>query len=331
MTERPTTVIAAFFSNLVIAVAKFVAFFFTGSSSLLAEGFHSVADTGNQALLMLGHRRSKRSASAQHPFGFAPERYFWAFVVAIVLFSLGSLLSFFEGWNKLTAPHPIESPAWAFAVLGIGVIAESIALRLALKQANKDPDMSWFQYIRTTKAGENPVVLLEDSAAETGLLTALIGVTLAVVTGDGRWDAVGSIGIGLILAFVSGLLAVEMKSLLIGEAASDADLREIEAALESEPRLEKILVLRTMHRGPEDLLVNARVELSDDLGFRDVATAVSDLKQSIRDRVPIANRIFIEPGVGGEADDPRRRDSASPDSGPSSAIRPKPRADGPDV
>lgn len=298
MADRPKSVVAAFFSNLAIAIAKFTAFFFTGSSSLLAEGFHSVADTGNQALLFLGHRRSQRKASEEHPFGFAPESYFWAFVVAIVLFALGSLLSFFEGWEKLADPTPIESPVWAFAVLGIGLLTESIGLRIAVKKADKAPEMSWFEHIRTTKAGENPVVLLEDTAAEAGLMVALVGVTLAVVTGDGRWDAMGSFGIGLILAFVSGLLAVEMKSLLIGEAASATDRGEIEAVLEDDPRVEQILVLRTMHRGPEELLVNARVELSSGLGLDEVARAISELKSAVRDRLPIARQVVIEPGMG---------------------------------
>lgn len=297
MAQRPRTVIVAFFANLVIAVAKFAAFFFTGSSSLLAEGFHSVADTGNQSLLYLGHKRSRRKATAQHPFGYAPETYFWAFVVAIVLFALGSLLSFFEGWNKLTDPHPIESPVWAFSVLGVGFVSESIALTMAVRKANKTPDESWFQYLRTTKEGENPVVLLEDSAAELGLMVAVIGVALAVITGDARWDATGSLAIGLILALVSALLAIEMRSLLIGEAASDENRAKIESVLENAPDLERILDLRTMHRGPEDLLVNARIELSPGIDFDEAARRVEELKAAIRERVPIANRIFIEPGT----------------------------------
>ena len=296
-TGRPTAVIAAFVSNLLIAVAKFVAFSFTGSSSMLAEGFHSVADTGNQALLLLGRHRARRAASRQHPFGYAPERYFWAFVVAIILFAFGAVFSFWEGFQKLSDPHPIESPIWAFGVLGVAIAVESVALTIAVREANRTRTGSWWRHIRSTKDAENSVVLLEDSAAEVGLIVALVGVSLTVATGDARWDALGSLAIGAILAFVSALLATEMRSLLIGEAAGHAHRDAIVTAIRAEPTLERLVELRTMHLGPDDLMVTARVELDARLTFDDAAGAITAIERRIRDAVPIATEIFIEPAT----------------------------------
>jgi cation diffusion facilitator family transporter len=300
--EKPTTVIAAFLANLAIAIAKFVAFSFTGSSSLLAEGFHSVADTGNQVLLLLGRHRAGKAASEEHPFGYAPERYFWAFVVSMVLFSLGALLSFFEAYEKYTNPHPIESPIWAFAVLGVAILAESIGLSLAVREANHERRGSWWRYIRSTKDAETSVVLLEDTAAEIGLTVAIFGVSMAVVTGDGRWDALGSFVIGLILAFVSGLLATEMRSLLVGEAARREDREAIREAIREEPRLERLLELRTMHLGPEELMVTARIELDAALSFDEAAGVIGDIEHRIRRRLPIAKQIYLEPSLGSGPD-----------------------------
>jgi cation diffusion facilitator family transporter len=294
---RPIAVVAAFVSNLLIAVAKFVAFSFTGSSSMLAEGFHSVADTGNQALLLLGRNRSQRAASSRHPFGYAPERYFWAFVVAIILFAFGAVFSFWEGYQKLSDPHPIESPIWAFAVLGIAIAVESVAFTIAVKEANRTRTGSWWQYIRSTKDAENSVVLLEDAAAQVGLAVAIVGVSLAVTTGDARWDALGSLAIGAILAFVSGLLATEMRSLLIGEAVSPVNRDRIIEAIQAEPALERLMELRTMHLGPDEVMVTARVELAAELTFDDAARTVAAIEERIREAVPIATEIFIEPAV----------------------------------
>lgn len=295
---RPIVVIAAFVSNLLIAIAKFAAFSFTGSSSMLAEGFHSVADTGNQALLLLGRHRSQRAASSEHPFGYAPERYFWAFVVAIILFAFGAVFSFWEGYQKLTDPHPIESPIWAFAVLGVAAAVESVAFTIAVREANRTRTGSWWQHIRSTKDAENSVVILEDAAAEVGLVVAIVGVSLAVTTGDARWDALGSLAIGAILAFVSGLLAKEMRSLLIGEAASPVHRDRITEAIRGEPTLERLVDLRTMHLGPDDLMVTARVQLRSELTFDEAARAVTSIEDRIRATVPIATEIFIEPAVG---------------------------------
>ncbi|MEY2400468.1 MAG: hypothetical protein QOJ08_579, partial [Ilumatobacteraceae bacterium] len=226
-------IIAAFFANLGIAIAKFVGFLITRSAGLLAESGHSLADTGNQALLMLGSKRGKMPADRSHPFGYGPERYFWAFVVALVLFSMGGLFALYEGVEKLRHPHTVENPAVAFAILLIAVALESYSLRTAVKESNhvRQPGTGWRSFIRTSKAPELPVVLLEDVGAEIGLLFALIGLTIAEITGNPRWDAVGSIAIGVLLVVIALILAREMKPLLIGEGASDTDIDKIRHAL----------------------------------------------------------------------------------------------------
>lgn len=212
---------AAFLANLGIAIVKFVAFLFTGAASMLAESIHSVADTGNQALLTLGGRRGRQAPTAAHPFGFGRERYFWAFLVAVVLFTLGSLFALFEGYEKLRHPHAIESPGWAFGALLVAIALESWSLRTAVQEADKvRAGLSWWAFIRRSKSPELPVVLLEDVGALLGLGCALVGVSLAVVTGESRFDAVGSIAIGLLLGVIAVTLGIEMRSLLIGEAAS---------------------------------------------------------------------------------------------------------------
>ncbi len=216
-------IVAAFLANLGIALSKFVAFAVTGSASLLAEAIHSVADTGNQGLLFLGGKRSRKAPTDEHPFGFGTERYFWAFVVALVLFTLGSLFALTEGIQKLLDPHELDSPIWAFSVLGLAIVAEGLSLRTARREA--DPTRlgrTWWRFIRTTKSPELPVVLLEDTGALVGLMFALVGISLAEITGNARFDAMGSIGIGLLLGVIAVVLAIEMKSLLIGEGVAPA-------------------------------------------------------------------------------------------------------------
>lgn len=293
--DRPTAIIAAFLANLGIAVAKFVAFAFTRSSAMLAEGIHSVADTGNQALLLVGRQRARRQADEAHPFGYGHEVYFWSFLVAVVLFTVGALFSLWEGYEKLRHPHPVESPAWAIGVLVVSMVFESISLRTAVNEIGPGKRGTWWQYVRRTRSPENAVVLLEDTAAETGLLFALTGVTLAAVTHDAHWDALGSLAIGVLLAGVAAVLAVEMKSLLIGEAAERGDIRRLRAAIEADPRVECLVELRTMHLGPTDLLVAARVELDAALTFDEVAAAVDDLTAAMRDAVPSARQVYVEP------------------------------------
>ena len=291
-------IVAAFLANLGIAIAKLVAWSVTGASSMLAEGVHSMADTANQALLLLGGSRARREATTEHPFGFGRERYFWSFVVAVVLFMLGSVFALYEGFAKLRHPHALESAGWAVGVLLVAIVLESFSFRTAIREA--DPlreGRSWWAFVRHAKSPELPVVLLEDLGALLGLLIALTGVSLVVVTGDPRFDAFATLGIGLLLGVIAVVLCVEMKSLLIGEAASPRQRLEIRDGLEGTPEVRRLIHLRTLHIGPEELLVAAKVELDPDLDFAAVAAAIDHAESRVRERVPIARVIYLEPDV----------------------------------
>jgi cation diffusion facilitator family transporter len=305
-------ILAAFLANLGIAASKFLAFAVTGSASMLAEAIHSVADTGNQLLLFLGGRRSRRAPTATHQFGFGPERYFWAFVVALVLFSLGSLFALVEGVEKLLHPKELESPIWAFVVLGVAIVLEALSLRTARREAllMREPKTSWWQFIHTTKNAEIPVVLLEDTGALLGLTIALAGITLAEVTGDPEWDAAGSLGIGLLLGVIAVVLATEMKSLLIGEAASPATEQQIRDAIADGPEVARIISLRTLHHGPDDVLVAAKLELTSDT-VPALARAIDSVEARVRASVPTARLIFLEPDVY-RPPDPANQEATNP-------------------
>ncbi len=291
-------IIAAFFANLGIAAAKFVGFVLTGSAGLLAEAGHSVADTGNQGLLMFGSKRGSRAADRAHPFGYGPERYFWSFIVALVLFSMGGLFALYEGISKLGHPHEIESAVIAYVILGLSIVLETFSLRTAVREANHvRAGRSWWQFIRTAKAPELPVVLLEDVGAEAGLLFALFGLTMAEITGNPRWDAVGSIAIGLLLVVIAIILAAEMKGLLIGEAADDATLTAVEVAIEGGDEVLGVIHLRTMHLGPDQLLVAAKVEFDHALSVAGLAAAIDTTEARLRVAVPIATTVYIEPDI----------------------------------
>jgi cation diffusion facilitator family transporter len=295
-------IMAALAANLGIAVAKFVAFGFTGSTSMMAEGVHSVADSGNQALLILGRKRSERDRTPEHPFGFGRERFFYAFIVAVVLFTVGSLFSLYEGFHKFTDPHPVESPAWAFGVLVFAILLEGYSFRTAIKEAGQlRGGRSWVGFIRRAKAPELPVVLLEDLAALLGLVLALVGVALAVITGDGIWDGVGSMTIGVLLGVVAIILAIETKSLLIGEAADPEVERSIRTALESVDEVDHIIDLRTQHLGPEDLLIAAKIAVKHDDTAAQIAKGIDAAEARIRAAVPMAGHIFLEPAIGDPA------------------------------
>lgn len=291
-------IIAAFFANLGISIAKFVGFLLTGSASLLAESGHSVADTGNQSLLLFGGKRGKRPADRAHPFGYGPERYFWSFIVALVLFSMGGLFALYEGIEKLRHPHEIESAGIAFAILGVAIALETFSLRTAVKEANHvRHGRSWWNFIRTAKSPELPVVLLEDIGAEAGLFVAVGGLTLASVTDNPRWDAAGSIAIGVLLVVIAIILAIEMKGLLIGESATDENLDTISAALTGSANVLGIIHLRTMHLGPDELLVAAKVEFDHELDVKGLATAINGAEANLRAALPIATTIYIEPDI----------------------------------
>lgn len=291
-------IVAALLANFGIAVSKFVAFLLTGSSSLLAESAHSLADTGNQGLLLIGGRRAQREATARHPFGYGRDRYFYAFVVALVLFSLGSLFALYEGYEKLHEPHAINAPAIAIGVLVIAILLESFSFRTAIVEANKvRGGRNWVAYVRRATAPELPVVLLEDLAALVGLVFALLGVTLSLLTGDPVWDAVGTLAIGVLLGIVAGVLAVEMKSLLIGEAATPEAVERIRAAIESTPGVNRVIHLRTMHLGPDELLVGAKVEFTPPASLAEVTDTIDAAERRIRGAEPVARVIYLEPDL----------------------------------
>ncbi|SDG66018.1 cation diffusion facilitator family transporter [Lentzea fradiae] len=298
-TEGSTkAVVTAMLANLGIAVTKFVAFLLTASSSMLAEAVHSVADTSNQALLLLGGKRAKRAATPEHPFGYGRERYVYGFIVSIVLFTLGGLFALYEAWHKWADPHPIDSWHWVpVVVLLVAVVLEGMALRTAALESNRiRGTRSWTRFIRTAKAPELPVILLEDLGALCGLLFALLGVTMTLVTGEGRWDAAGTAMIGLLLIIIAAILAVEMKSLLIGESASREHQAAIAGALPGDG-VESVIHMRTLHLGPDELLVAAKVAIGRSASGADIAAAIDAAERRVRAAVPIARVIYLEPDV----------------------------------
>jgi cation diffusion facilitator family transporter len=292
-------IVAAFCANLGIAVAKFIGFLFTGSGSMLAESVHSVVDTGDQALLMLGGRRARKKADEQHPFGYGRERFFWAFMVAVVLFTLGGAFAVADGIDKLLHPHELERMWWAIGILGVAMVLEGLSFRTALLESRKQrrEGVRLWRYIRNAKAPEVPVVLLEDAAALAGLVIAMAAVVVSHVTGDSHWDGYGTIAIGGLLGIVAVVLATEMKSLLIGESASANQREAIGAALHIEPAVVRVIHVRTEHLGPEELLVGAKVEFLHDLTLPEVAEAVNRVEANVRANVPEARVMYIEPDV----------------------------------
>ena len=290
--------VAALVANSAIAVAKFIGFLFTRSGSMLAESVHSVADSANQALLLWGQRSAKRAPTPEHPFGYGRERYFWAFVVSLVLFSLGSLFALREAWEKIRHPHELESLEWAIGILIFAIVVEGFSLRTAVVEANKvRGQASWWQFIRRSKDPELPVVVMEDAGAMAGLVIALGAVLTAEVTGDPVWDGIGTLLIGLLLGVIAIVLALEMKSLLIGESASADNRRLIEQAVASSPSVVRVINMRTQHLGPDDLLVAAKVEFDHSLDTHGLAAAVDELETRVRDVVPAVDVMYIEPDV----------------------------------
>ncbi len=294
-------IVAALVANLGIAVTKFIAFLLTASSSMLAESIHSVADSGNQALLLLGGRRSQRSATPLHPFGYGRERYVYAFIVAIVLFSVGGLFALYEAWHKWNDPHPIDSWQWVpIVVLVVAIGMESFSLRTAIVESNRvRGDRSWVEFVRTAKAPELPVVLLEDIGALLGLVFALFGVSLTLATDDGRWDAVGTAMIGVLLVTIAAVLAVEMKSLLIGEGATPEAVRRIEQALLDceDHEVTAVIHMRTLHLGPEELLVAAKIGVAAQASGADIARVIDEAEARVRAVEPVARVIYLEPDL----------------------------------
>jgi cation diffusion facilitator family transporter len=296
--EDSRAVIAALLANLGIAASKLIAFFFTGSSSMLSESIHSIADSGNQVLLLVGRRQARREATEEHPFGYGRSRYVYAFIVSIVLFSLGGVFALYEGWHKIVHPEDLTSPAWAFCVLLVAMILEAFSLRTAVKESNLlRRGASWSRFIRGAKAPELPVVLLEDIGALLGLFFALVGITTAVFSGDGRWDGIGSLAIGGLLVVIAIFLAREMNSLLIGESGTAEHVAAICRALEGGSDIHRIIHLKTLHLGPDELMVVAKISVRHDETAATIAKAIDDAESRIRSAVPIARVIYLEPDI----------------------------------
>ena len=310
-------IVAALAANLTIAVLKFVAFILTASSSMLAEAIHSVADSGNQLLLLIGGKRAKKAASPEHPFGYGRERYIYAFIVSIVLFSVGGLFALFEAWEKLQHPHAIEGDFWwvPLAVLIGAIVAESFSFRTAIVESNHvRGKQGWVSFVRTAKQPELPVILLEDLGALLGLVFALVGVSMTLVTGDGIWDAAGTGMIGLLLVAIAVVLAIETKSLLLGESATRDDVTRISEAIEAGGH-SRIIHLKTLHLGPEELLVAAKISVGAAETGRDIAAAIDGAESRIRTAVPMARVIYLEPDLHREAGGTDERSGAGQVSG----------------
>ncbi|MCU1534795.1 MAG: cation transporter [Glaciihabitans sp.] len=291
-------ILAAGGANLGIAIVKFIAFLISGSSSMLAESVHSLADTGNQGLLLLGGRKSRKSPDASHPFGYGRERYVYAFVVSIVLFSVGGVFSVYEGIQKIGEPHPLEAPWVPIGVLLAAIVLEAFSFRTAIRESNRTRGTdSWVQFIRHSKAPELPVVLLEDFAALVGLVLALLGVGLTVITGNSVFDGIGTLCIGVLLILVALVLGMETKSLLVGEGARPGDLSSIRDAINAHPDVEALIHIKTLYLGPDELLVGAKVAFARSQRLADVATAINSVEAAIREAVPEARLIYIEPDV----------------------------------
>jgi cation diffusion facilitator family transporter len=284
-------------ANAGIAVAKFVGFAITGSASMLAEAVHSVADTSNQGLLLLGQKTSRRRATEEHPFGFGRDRYFYSFIVALMLFTLGSAFALYEGIHKVQHPEPLTSPIVAVLILVVAIGLESYSFRTAIVESRKiKGDVGWWGFIRQSRTPELPVVLLEDAGALLGLVFALFGVGLAVITGDPVWDGIGTLMIGVLLGVIAIILIIEMKSLLIGEGATPVESTAIETAIAG-GRVQRLIHIRTQYLGPDELLVAAKIALESGLPLAEVAAEIDAAEQRIRAAVPAARLIYLEPDL----------------------------------
>ncbi|WBU37031.1 cation diffusion facilitator family transporter [Homoserinibacter sp. YIM 151385] len=291
-------VVAALLANTGIAVTKFVAFLVSGSSSMLAESVHSLADAGNQLLLLLGGRRARRAADAEHPFGYGRERYVYAFVVAIILFSVGGMFSLYEGIEKIQHPHELDNVWLPIIVLLIAIVLESLSLRTAVRESNHvRGKQGWVQFVRRAKSPELPVVLLEDVAALTGLVLALLGVGLTAITGDAVFDAIGTICIGVLLVLVAIILGIETKSLLVGEGATPEETQRIREVFNAHREVEALIHMKTLYLGPEELMIAAKVAFPSQTRIAEVAASINRLEADLRETIPHARVIYIEPDI----------------------------------
>ncbi len=291
-------VLAALFGNSMIAIAKFVGFFITGSSSMLAEAIHSVADSGNQSLLLWGGRAAKKTADDEHQFGYGRERYFWSFVVALVLFALGGGFATYEGIEKILHPHEIKQAGVALGILAFGMVVEGYAFRTAVVESRPlKGDLSWWEFVKRARVPELPVVLLEDLGAMVGLMTAFVAIIIAQITGNAIWDGIGTLAIGILLLVIACILIIEMRSLLLGEGARPKEMLKIKTAINTAPHVQKLVHIRTQHLGPEELLVGAKIIFEPGLTVEELADAINSVEARIRQVVPIARPMYIEPDL----------------------------------
>jgi cation diffusion facilitator family transporter len=298
-TEGSTkAILAALVANAGIAAAKFVGFLITGSSSMLAESVHSVADTSNQGLLLFGQRQARKEATSLHQFGYGRSRYFYSFVVALVLFSLGAIFALYEGYHKISHPEPLVSPLVAVVILVMAIGLETFSFRTAMVESRPlKGGSSWWQFIRRSRNPELPVVLLEDTGALIGLVFALSGVGLTMLTGDAIWDGIGTMMIGALLGVIAVILMIEMHSLLIGEGATADDCDAIQAALEQTEHVDRVIHLRTQYLGPEEMLVGAKIALAAHTDLATVARTIDNAEAAVRAKVPAAKVIYLEPDL----------------------------------
>ncbi|MBI30773.1 MAG: cation transporter [Actinobacteria bacterium] len=297
-TTGKKTILAALIANLGIAIAKFVGFAITKSSTMLAEGIHSSADSANQLLLLMGTQRAKREPSSKHPFGYGRERYFWSFVVALILFSLGSLFAIYEGIEKIRHPHALNNASWAIGILIFGIFIESFSFRTAIVEARTiKGESTWSKFVVRSKQPEIPVVLLEDAGALFGMVIALAAISLVKITGEPIWDGIGTLSIGVLLGVIAIILAREMHSLIIGEAASEKDLSKIVNIIESNSQVAQLVEMRTQHLGPDEILIGVRVAFRENLQTKEIANLINQLEADIRIELKNAGPIFIEPEI----------------------------------
>ena len=297
-TTGKKTILAALIANLGIAIAKFVGFAITKSSTMLAEGIHSSSDSANQLLLLMGTQRAKREPSSKHPFGYGRERYFWSFVVALILFSLGSLFAIYEGIEKIRHPHALNNASWAIGILIFGIFIESFSFRTAIVEARTiKGESTWSKFVVRSKQPEIPVVLLEDAGALFGMVIALAAISLVKISGDPIWDGIGTLSIGVLLGVIAIILAREMHSLIIGEAASEKDLSKIVNIIENNSQVAQLVEMRTQHLGPDEILIGVRVAFRENLQTKEIANLINQLEADIRIELKNAGPIFIEPEI----------------------------------
>lgn len=298
-TEGSTrAIIAALAANIGIAITKFIAAAFSGSASMFAEGIHSVADSGNQILLLIGGKRAKRVATAEHPFGYGRSRYIYAFMVSIVLFAIGGLFSITEGIEKLSHPHELDNVWLPLVVLGAAIVMESFSFRTAIRESNHvRGKQGWVQFVRHAKSPELPVILLEDLAALIGLVLAFFGVGLSVITHNPIWDAIGTLAIGALLVAVAVILGLETSSLLVGEGATAEDTGKIRKALSATAGVNSIIHMKTLYLGPDELMVGAKIAVSADSTGTAIANVIDEAEENVRAAVPTARVIYLEPDL----------------------------------